>query len=404
MGGRAPTAVRSAAAEVALVLCVGVIGVVGSVLAASRQPDRTPLDGIAYLLLGAAALALALRHRHPAMTLLVTLGAALTYHVLGYPYGPAPLAALIATYTVVSAGGRGDRLLAFGVAGVLAGYPIVELIPEVLTNERSAAAVLVWVLIMLAVVVLGENARVRRRYLAEIERRMLAAEKSREEEAHRRAGEERMRIAREIHDITSHTISVIAIQASVAAESMKDYPDCPEQAYTAMTTIRKASKEALSELRATIGVLRDTGDPSGPRNPPSGLAQLDDLIASTMDAGLPADLMVSGEPRPLPAVVDLTAYRIVQESLTNALRHAQASCVRVGVDYRPDGIELVIEDDGRASPAAGGQAPNRPGFGLLSMAERATAIGGELTTGRRAGAGFRVHAWLPTPTTGDESP
>ena len=236
---------------------------------------------------------------------------------------------------------------------------------------------------------LGETTRGRRAYLAQVEERALAAERSREDEALRRAGEERIRIARELHDILAHRISMISVQSGVGAHLMERRP---EEARRALLAINEASKEALQELRATLGVLRQVDEPD-PRTPAPGLAQLTGVIASTTAAGVDVRLDVSGEPRDLPAGVDLAAYRIIQESLTNVVRHARAATARIAIAYRRADVLIEIEDDGRGTADIGHETPG--GNGMLGMRERATALGGELEAGPQAGGGFRVTARLP---------
>jgi len=231
--------------------------------------------------------------------------------------------------------------------------------------------------------------RGRRAYLAQVEERALAAERSREDEALRRAGEERIRIARELHDILAHRISMISVQSGVGAHLMERRP---EEARQALIAINEASKEALTELRATLGVLRQVDEPD-PRAPAPGLAQLTGVIASTTAAGVDVRLDVSGEQRDLPAGVDLAAYRIIQESLTNVVRHARAASARIAIAYRRADLLIEIEDDGRGAADLGQEIAG--GNGMLGMRERAAALGGELEAGPLSGGGFRVMARLP---------
>jgi signal transduction histidine kinase len=215
---------------------------------------------------------------------------------------------------------------------------------------------------------------------------------------HAVAGEERLRLARDLHDITAHTIAVIAVQASVAEEALADGP---EPARAAVQAIRAASRQALTELKATVGALRE-GSGIAERGPLPGLGRLGELVAMAQGAGLRVELAVAGPARPLGPVVELTAYRIVQEALTNVLRHAQATSAAVRVCYPPDGVEVEVTDDGQgAGPARpgwsgsdGGPVASR-GHGLAVMAERAAAVGGRLEAGPRPAGGFRVHARLP---------
>jgi signal transduction histidine kinase len=235
------------------------------------------------------------------------------------------------------------------------------------------------------------------------------AEVTRAEEARRRAGEERMRIARELHDVLAHNISLINVQAGVALHLMDEQPG---QSRTALQAIKQASNDALGELRSVLDVLRQ-GDEQPPRAPASGLAQLDSLVAGAAATGLEVRTRVEGAPRPLPAGTDLAAFRIVQESLTNVTRHAgPAASATVLVRYGPDDLTVQVDDDGRGAAAGKGSeaAPGRrstdsdrqvrrsgrPGRGLLGMRERVAALGGELAAGPRPGGGFRMQARFPS--------
>ncbi len=256
----------------------------------------------------------------------------------------------------------------------------------------------------LAALFLGWEISSRRAYVAEIEARAVQAERSREEQARREIDAERLRIARELHDVLAHSIATISLQAGVAAHVLHDRPAHAEQA---LRTIKATSREALRELRGILGVLRQAEE-SEPRSPAPGLGQLDTLLASTIKAGLPTQIVIHGEHRRLPASVDLAAYRIVQESLTNVLRHAGRTQALVWVSYGEQEVTITVEDDGcgassmngRAGAVNGGAGANghadvQPGHGILGMRERAHALGGDLEAGPCADGGFRVFARLP---------
>jgi signal transduction histidine kinase len=242
--------------------------------------------------------------------------------------------------------------------------------------------------VVLSAAWLGEAVRSRRAYVAELRDRAERAERTREEEARRRVDEERMRIARELHDVISHSIGVISVQAGVAAHLLERRPD---KAGEALATIRQASDEALDELHAMLGVLRQP-DGRAPLAPAPGLAQLDALVAMAEGAGLRVEVDTRGA-ADLPPAVDLACYRIVQESLTNVVRHAGAS--RATVTVAADGDTLVVEvsDDGTGAPGAGNGNGTRQG--IVGMRERARALGGTLEAGPRPEGGFRVSARLP---------
>ena len=220
--------------------------------------------------------------------------------------------------------------------------------------------------------------------MREVERRAEEAERTRDEAARRRAVEERLRIARELHDSLTHSISVIKVQAGVATHLARKNGEEPSDALLA---IQEASGDAARELRSTLAVLRREDDTAG-----SGLDRLQALLERARSSGLATNLTVRGEVRPLPPDVDQAAYRVVQEALTNAARHAGEATASVEISYGGDALSLRIEDDGNGS----GQ-PSVPGFGLIGMRERVTALGGRLSAGPSATRGFRVHAVLPVP-------
>jgi len=232
-------------------------------------------------------------------------------------------------------------------------------------------------------------------HLREVEQRAAEAERTKDEAAQRRAMEERLRIARELHDSLTHSISVISVQAGVAVHlARKRGEDIPP----ALLAIQEAGADATRELRATLGVLRREEDGDG-----SGLSQLDSLVARIRAAGLPVTVTVTGTVRPLPPGVDQAAYRIVQEALTNVSRHAGHARASVHLHYTPDALSVQVDDDGAGTSVgtSNGSRPAGPGLGLIGMRERVTALGGRLQAGPRvqrdgeAGGGFQVRAELP---------
>ncbi len=242
----------------------------------------------------------------------------------------------------------------------------------------------------------GDAVRSRRAFVAAIRERAERAERTREEEARRRVAEERMRIARELHDVVAHHIALVNVQAGVASHVMDSRPD---QAKQALAHVREASRSALDELRATVGLLRQSDDPRAPTEPAPGLAVLDHLIDGFVRAGLPVDLDVPRPADALPAAIDLTAYRIVQEALTNVHKHAgQGARATVRITRTADALTVTVLDDGTGpdgpdSPEPGG------GHGLIGMRERVEALRGTVETGPRPTGGFRVHIRLPLHTT-----
>jgi signal transduction histidine kinase len=225
--------------------------------------------------------------------------------------------------------------------------------------------------------------RIWRLHLREVEQRAEEAERTKDEAARRRAVEERLRIARELHDSLTHSISVIQLQSGVAVHLARKRG---EEVPPALLAIEEAGADAARELRATLGVLRTQDDCDG-----SGLGHLDGLVARARAAGLPVTVTVTGQERPLPAEVDQAAYRIVQEALTNVGRHAAGACASVQLRYAPDALLVQVEDDGTGT----GASSAGPGLGLIGMRERVSALGGRLDAGRQSDGGFRVRAELP---------
>jgi len=354
---------------------------VGSNFAAHQQAGaRAGLDPFARALLVIGSGLLLWRHRHPVFVVFGTAVAAVLYLGAGYPYGPVFLPVALACFSAVVAGHRKAAWSALGMlwAGhVLVAHWLYRWLPP---DHDSAApwgqegVVAAWVV---AIVAVSELARTRREQWAR-ER----AERARA--ARRRADEERLRIARELHDVLAHSISVINVQAGVGLALLDSDP---EQARTALTTIKAASKEALGEVRQVLDTLRAPGD--APRTPAPGLDRLPELTSQAASAGLTVE--VTGTAPPLPPGADLAAFRIVQEALTNVVRHSGSRHARVRLDHDKDALRLRVDDDGPATGADAGGSGN----GLAGMRERAAALGGTIEAGPRPDGGFRVLAVLP---------
>jgi signal transduction histidine kinase len=346
---------------------------------------RTP-DPLSLVLMGLGAAVLVLRRRAPLAVLSVTGCLSVVECVTGDPRAPVVMSAVVALYTVAA---TTDRYTTWRV-GLLT--------MAVLTGAAMLAGPLPWYaqdnLAVFAWTGIGATAgdavRSRRAFVRAIRERAEKAERTREEEARRRVAEERLRIARDLHDVVAHHIALVNVQAGVAAHVMDKRPD---QAKEALAHVREASRSALDELRATVGLLRQSDDPRAPTEPAPGLHRLDELVATFRHAGLHVEVARADQGTTLPAAVGLAAYRIVQEALTNVQKHAgpraraEVSIVRVGPH-----IEVTVLDDGAGETAP---APAGGGHGLLGMRERVTAVNGTLTTGPRYGGGFRVHAILP---------
>lgn len=354
----------------------------GTGFAARNQQDREPLDAFARALLLAGPAVLLMRRRHPVTALYATTAVTLGYLAAGYPYGPVLLPVAVGVFSAVVAG---HRYAAWGavallwVGHVLVGHLLYRYLPPggdraVPWGEELAAAALV-----VAVLALAELARVRKEQWARERAERAAADR-------RRADEERLRIARELHDVLAHSLSVIHVQAGVGLTLLDSDP---EQARTALTTIKAASKEALGEVRQVLDNLRTPGD--APRTPAPGLDRLPELVEQAARAGLTVEVTDEGTKAALPPGADLAAFRIVQEALTNVVRHSGSRTARVRLGYGPGRLDLRIDDDG---PATGGDQGGS-GRGLVGMRERAAALGGTIEAGPRPDGGFRVHAGLP---------
>jgi signal transduction histidine kinase len=375
---------------------LGVFGVVGSLGAVDNQPTSRAPGTIGWVLLLVASAAVAFRRRHPVAVLAVTAVATGGWLVGRYPYGPVFLPLCVAVYTAAAstprrrfpalAAGLGGLLVVLVALGVSDGRErlydeVPNELPRVLLTWATLLGVPLWV---------GWAARVRRRRAAE--------------EARRQADEERLRVARELHDVVSHSIAMINFRAGVALHIIDRRP---AEAEAALEAIRQGSAGAMQELRAALGVLRDP-DGGSSRAAVPGLGQLEELVAEVAGAGQAVELVVEGDPGELPPAVDLTAYRVVQESLTNVVRHAGPAAATVRVAYRPDQVVVEVTDDGGESasgrrsepwrrPPADGQPPTGrvAGRGIAGMRERVAVAGGELDAGPRPGGGFQVTARLP---------
>jgi signal transduction histidine kinase len=361
-----------------LPIVVGIIQVFGTYMASRDQHGHRPFDLLAVLILVAGPAALAVRNRYPVAVLLIALFSTAAYVLVDYPRGPIFFALIVAFFTAVMAGRRVPAIAILIGGYVVIGWGRFFLGLDSAPRLEVALAIAAWLLVLLS---LAEFARSRRE-------RALETGRVRAEEARRRATEERLRIARELHDVLAHNISLISVQAGVALHLIDEQP---EQARSALGAIKDASNEALAELRSVLDVLR-YGNEEPPRAPTSGLDRLDDLVARTEGAGLRITTNIDGVPRPVPPGVDRAAYRIIQEALTNVARHADSPAARVDIAYQPDQLVVQVDDDGRGTSVA--QTSNG-GRGIAGMRERVAALHGELEAGPRPGGGFRVRARLP---------
>jgi signal transduction histidine kinase len=370
--------VRSA--QLAIPLAVAALQVGVAVLAATHSRHHTGMfNALTVALLLAGPLALLARRRHPAAVLAFCFAVALIYSLADYfPRGLVFPAVIVAFWSAMMAAQRRA-----GWLSILAGYLLfVVVVPATGAQPKPSLAwatgIAAWMLLFAAA---AEIVRIRRE-------RALQSAAARSEQSRRIAGEERLRIARELHDVLAHNLSLINVQAGVALHLIDERP---EQTRAALGAIKHASKEALGELRSVLDVLR-APEERAPRAPTDGVDRLGQLIASTREAGVPVSSRIEGPPRPLPATVDLAAYRIVQEALTNVARHAAGASTAVLIAYHETELVVQVENDSGENPLNGHIGG---GNGIPGMRERATALGGVLDAGPRPAGGFRVLARLP---------
>ncbi|QFQ96694.1 two-component sensor histidine kinase [Streptomyces phaeolivaceus] len=356
---------------------------------------RTP-GALSIALMVPAAAVLIGRRRAPMAVLAATSALTLAELVTGDPRTPVAMSAVIALYTVAS---TTDRPTTWRVGlltmTVLTGTAMLA--GPLPWYDQENIGIFAWTGMAACA---GDAMRSRRAFVHAIRERAERAERTREEEARRRVAEERLRIARDLHDVVAHHIALVNVQAGVAAHVMDKRPD---QAKEALAHVREASRSALNELRATVGLLRQSGDPEAPTEPAPGLVRLGELVGTFHSAGLAVEVVRADEGVTLPAAVDLVAYRVIQEALTNVHKHAgeeakaEVSVVRVGSN-----VEVTVLDNGTGDTGGDGDGDEEGagggGHGLLGMRERVAALGGALTTGPRYGGGFRVHAILPLKT------
>jgi signal transduction histidine kinase len=373
------------------------VGVAVLVLAASAAgvgppwiSGPRPLDAVAVGLIGVVAGALALRRRSPIAVLVVLNAVVLAWAAGQYPGRVILLAPLVACYSLAAL--RGWR---WGLAGV-----VVTALSAVVAirvafgavEPAGTAGIAVW---MAATAGAAGTAVGYYRALLVATRAQLAREaQTREAQARRRAVEERLRIARELHDVLGHTMATISVQAGVGIHLLQQRP---AQAVAALRTIKQISDQGLTDVKAILGVLRADNDPGQPRTPRGGLDRLEVLLDPVRTAGVQPQLTVHGSARPLPAAVDLAAYRIIQEALTNVLRHARARTVRLDLCYEPERVVIGIRDDGPAANPGQASPNGQEGHGISGMRERALALSGQFTAGPHPDGGFQVRCALPTP-------
>lgn len=340
---------------------------------------------LSWLVSAAVYAALPARRRFLLGTVAVAAAGSVVLMADGMAY-PLTLPAVFYVLYLVALGSGPGRTLAVGAA-----VKTALLGASLLTHPGiTGFVVLLWAALA---VTAGSASRSHRGYVAEVEKRARRAEQDRELEANRRVAEERLRIARDLHDAVGHHVALINVQAGALACLLDD--EDLEQARESLAHIQRASEEALDELRLTVGLLREPGaaEPAEPAEPTPGLDRLHELICSFADSGLRVTREVTGQARPLPEAVELTAYRVIQESLTNTRKHAGCDTAVIRLEYTSEAFSLAVEDEGRM--VTGSARHTSGGHGVVGMRERVAALGGRLSAGPRPGGGYRVFAELP---------
>lgn len=404
-GGGAPRSRGAWWREGAITATAFAICLLGGVLT-DDSSTLSPPPAAAYLIAVVSCAVLPVRHRAPLAAMAATTVSGMLVPLLGLLLSPLIVAP--AAITAYSLSARTERhavsaVSLTSVALLVASTPLFGAL-----SWQDASRVAAVAAFPLVAGVLGHSAQHRRAYLAAVEERARRAEESRDSEARRRVAEERVRIARELHDLVAHQITLANAQATVAAHF---FDARPEQTRKSLTELIETTGDALDELRATVGLLRQSGDAAAPAEPAPGLSRLPTLVESFRRAGLEVSVHQEGTAGRLPPGVDLTAYRIVQEALTNVTKHAGTGSARVRLAWDRDRVTITVADDGggdaRTAPSAStgsstSSGPNAstgsdrpPGYGLIGMRERATAVGGHLSAGRRPEGGFLVSTQLP---------
>jgi signal transduction histidine kinase len=368
-----------------LLLVVVILSITGGDTKAQGVTYRDA-NALAVILGVLAAVPVAWRRRKPLPALVVVGLAAVTYEALGFPESATTVGVLICLYSVAAHCDRRRSII--GAVYTAIGTLVVFLTARWGVNAGNIVSN---VIIFATAWILGDNLRNRRAYLAGLEDRAARLEREQVEQAHRAVTDERARIARELHDVVAHNVSVMVVQAGAARRMLERDP---ERAREALTSVEGTGRQALDEMRNLLGVLRTEDEATEQRAPQPSVSHLDSLVAHVREAGLPVELVVEGEPRPLMSGVDTSVYRIVQEALTNSLKHAGPARAQVMLRYSDHDLRLEVIDDGRGL-AADAPVSNGGGHGLVGMRERVALFGGEIQAGPRRGGGYMVSARLP---------
>ncbi|MFD8104528.1 sensor histidine kinase [Nocardia fluminea] len=407
MGASAKWERGSVVQDWGLAVVVAVIQLVGSSGANSHQTGVRSLDAFAYLLLLAGPVALGFRRVMPEPVLAVALIAAITYVLRDYGYGPIFLSLVIAFLSAAVTGSRWRTYPAVAIGYLTMVWPLPALLGRD-TGVWQVFGLLAWMGVLVAI---AEGVRQRRAVVLARTQRAEAAQRDEQAQQARAASEERLAIARELHDVLAHSLSLINVQSSVALEL---FDRKPQQAAAALATIKTTSKEALAEVHTLLHAIRsgttvvpeypehtgaaeDSSPPPppprpAPRAPAPTLDDLDALLERTRATGLDVDTKIIGTPKKLPSVIDVAAARIVQESLTNVVRHAPGATALITLRYTPESVDITVDN---TRPTGAVVRSGIGGNGIIGMRERAHALGGALTAGPRPSGGFRVAARLP---------
>jgi signal transduction histidine kinase len=355
-------------------------------LAGHLEPEARPSDALGFALVAVVGLPMLVARRAPVPALFASIALIYGYYWTGYSAVGLVLPLAPAFFTVAQAG----RLRLGAVVGGT-GLALSTFFRLLSDRENEEVGLIlgydgaISLALLAAVLALGDAVRSRRGWQAELDQKLQRAAQEREAEAQRRVADERVRIARDVHDLLGHAVAVVTLHAAVAAESLDDDPEATRRS---LATIRSVSRDVLRDLGDTVGLLR--ADTAATVEPAAGLTGIADLVAATASTGLDVRLDVRGPEHPLPAALEATLHRLVQESLTNVLRHAHARTATVTVTHGPADLTVTVADDGAGDPGTG-----TPGHGLQGMRERVALLGGRMSAGNRDGGGFAVTAVLP---------
>ena len=377
---------RPTVADALLAGMLTAVALVALLVRPDSDVDWRELDALGVLLTIGALAPLAWRRRSPAPVFAINLLCAAAFAAAPYGNGVEGFGVLLALYTLAAHCPPRRSLLGLLAAMIAVVIVFLRYPGDIGIGDIAGNAV-----VFVTAWALGNNLRTRRAYTAELEDRAARLERERAAQTLVAVTSERRRIARELHDVVAHNVSVMVVQAGAARRMLaRD----PETARTAIEAVEATGRTAMTEMRRLVDVLREDNEPAGDLEPQPGVDQVPVLVEAIRGAGLPVDLVVEGDVRPLPPGVDLSAYRIVQEALTNSLKHAGRARARVVLHYGEEVLDVRVDDDGRG-PALDSGSSEHSGHGLLGMRERIALFGGQLAAGPRRGGGYEVVARLP---------